>query len=452
MLLYMRILIISTSFAPDNGIASKRTSMFAKYLLKLGHDVSVIRSGLVFGIAEKCNLKGLETARIYSYEGHDCAAEQFERNEAIAEYKPDKVPAYANKKKAAARMIRFFGKTGHVILDPFTYYREKGLRISKLIRKLYDENQKIRGFDVVISSFGPIGCVEGGEYIRDRESARWIIDFRDLMDNQTFTPINRLINGIRQKRYVRLADACLCVSEGNGNRLSGICRGQYAEKVKVLYNGYENKQDDELRSENDSRFTAKDRKLHICYTGILYGGRRDCSPLFRAIREIKRDIPIRIDYAGQDGELLKLQAAACGYEDMIDDHGYLSRTEVNKLQEAADLFLVLSWNTRNDQGILTGKFYEALQHRKPIIALVAGDTPDSELKMLIDRYHLGVCYEEAEKEPSIKRLRDYLDKQISRKQLGETMEYNPDESVFSRFQYQEIAKQLEQIMEQIVKE
>ena len=46
---------------------------------------------------------------------------------------------------------------------------------------------------------------------------------------------------------------------------------------------------------------------------------------------------------------------------------------------------------------LTGKFYEALQQKKPIVALVDGDKPKSELKTLIDQYRLGICYEEATK-------------------------------------------------------
>ena len=145
------------------------------------------------------------------------------------------------------------------------------------------------------------------------------------------------------------------------------------------------------------------------------------------------------------------QAKEYGYEGSIIDHHIISRTETARIQAASDLFLVLSWNNKRDQGILTGKFYEALQHRKPVLALVSGDVPNSELKMLIDNYHLGFCYEETDEPNSIVALSTFLREQYQRKMAGTPIEYDPDEKVFSRFEYGNIVRELEKRMNEVKK-
>ena len=43
----MNVLIIATFFPPDTAIAAVRPYLFAKYLTKMGHQVTVLRSGLL---------------------------------------------------------------------------------------------------------------------------------------------------------------------------------------------------------------------------------------------------------------------------------------------------------------------------------------------------------------------------------------------------------------------
>ena len=436
---HMRVLFIVRSFAPDSIIASKRPVKFAKYLSSLGHDVYVIRSGLIFGKVDTTNLEGLEKVKIYSYERNNCPAEHISKDQmtSIAIKETKNVDGKENR-----ILFPQIKKMLRLIVDPVRFYIKDGKTIYNKIVELYKTNKEIRGFDVVISSFSPLGCIQAGEYISKLEGSKWIIDFRDLMDNQNFSGILRMINAKTQSKYVKKSDACLCVSEGNTKRLQSIRHGKYAEKIHTIYNGYE-----EVNNiEDNSEIKIEDGLFHICYTGTMHGGARDATPLFSVLKDLKQTDNIRIDYAGKDSAIIIQQASKYNLEQLIVDHGYLTSTEVAQIQENADLFLVLSWNTRKDQGILTGKFYEALQHRKPIIALVDGDVPNSEIKILIDRYNLGICYEEATKAISYQILRDYLREQISRKSQGKIIKYNPDTSVFSKFVYQEITKDLEKIM------
>ena len=229
----MKVLIISRSFAPDNCIAAKRISMIAKHLSKLGHDITIIRSGIIYGKAEMHNMLGLEKVKIYSYEGVNCAAERFER---YGEVQSLSICKEGKSNFVISKLRKFFRKIYHVLLDPLIYSKEDGKKIKGKIIDLYRNNPNIRGFDVVISSFSPLGSIQAAKYIRQQEHAAWIIDFRDLMNNQIYTPINRLINARRQAYYVKKADACLCVSEGNTARLT-LYNREHTGKIYTVFNG-----------------------------------------------------------------------------------------------------------------------------------------------------------------------------------------------------------------------
>ena len=68
---------------------------------------------------------------------------------------------------------------------------------------------------------------------------------------------------------------------------------------------------------------------------------------------------------------------------------------------------------------------------------------------MIDRYKLGICYEESSGTKSEVALCAFLREQFDRKQEGKPLEYNPDESVFARFEYGAIVRELEKRMMEI---
>jgi hypothetical protein len=116
----------------------------------------------------------------------------------------------------------------------------------------------------------------------------------------------------------------------------------------------------------------------------------------------------------------------------------------------ADIFVVLSWNTKYNKGILTGKFYESLKNKKPVIACISGDEPQSELRNIITEYNLGVCFEEADGEATEQILYDYIAEQYNRKLKGGKVVYEPEFEVIDKFEYSGIAKQLETIMKELI--
>src|SRR5699024_6712566 len=141
------------------------------------------------------------------------------------------------------------------------------------------------------------------------------------------------------------------------------------KKVYTITNGY--KEEPILYTPNE------DGILKIGYTGQLYNGIRDMSELFRCVDYIQREkgksLPIQIHYAGNDSNKLIEQARQYGVEKYIVDHGRVSKFDALRLQEKCDILCVLTWNTKKEQGVLTGKFPEYLRLCKPILAIITGD-------------------------------------------------------------------------------
>ena len=155
---------------------------------------------------------------------------------------------------------------------------------------------------------------------------------------------------------------------------------------------------------------------------------------------------ICFDYAGPHFEMLQEQAQKYGVEAILVNHGFVSRGEAAQLQSKCDIFLVLTWNTREEKGVLTGKFYEGIRARKPILSLVSGDVPDSELNTLNEKYHYGFCCEESSGNAGTEKLKCWILDAYNRKQLGQSPVYKPEEGLFTDFTYKGLAQRLEKIM------
>ena len=82
---------------------------------------------------------------------------------------------------------------------------------------------------------------------------------------------------------------------------------------------------------------------------------------------------------------------------MIDDKGFVTRAESLRLQQISDVCLVSSWNTDKDKGIMTGKVFEYFTNLKPIVAVINGNRPGSELAKVIHKVKGGVVVETASK-------------------------------------------------------
>lgn len=439
----MNILIICTYYPPDIAIAAKRPYMLAKYLGQMGHNVTVIRSGEINIKIDKNFQYNSPNVKVYSYLGEQSTAEKYARGE-IEDFVISKKGRLSNLPKCLKGIIitAYNGITFPLkIRGFFNSAKKRSALLKNYIDKLEEKN-----FDVVFATYSNLENLYAGEYAAKKFGCKFIADFRDLMAQKTKQPfLEYIIKHKAQASIVKRANACTTVSDGLSKTLQSHT---LEKKVFTLYNGYEQGEVDISSAEDDNR-------LSFCYTGSLYKKLSDTSVLFKVLSELEAEGKIErknivFNYAGSSYEEMLAQAKLYGWDDILVNHGFLEVEQTEKLQKSSDLFVVLTWNMKHNTGVLTGKFYEALKIKRPVVALVSGNKADSELGCIISQYNLGVCYEKALHKSGKTLLKEYILTQYNHKLNNEDLDYNPNQEIFERFEYTNIAKQIDGIIKEIL--
>lgn len=406
-----KILIISDAFHPTNVIGAIRPTKIAKKLLENGYKVDVYTRYNT----DPANL----CTNLYAFES-----------------------LQSNQQPTKTKRIKIKGLNRLKILyNTILHIRKSRSMYIKFKKWLEDkENNK---YDIVFSTYMPISSIWCGMYYKKKNpQVKWICDFRDPMVT-VFTPLLLFpyINYL-QNKACRLADIVTTVSNGYFQRIVG---NKYNKKSYMIPNGYD--VDDIKITQNKAidNFT-------ITYAGVLYGGKRDLSPLLKAISQlidegIIDENKISINYAGSDFEVLKLQSEKYNIAHIIHNQGLLPRDKCLQLQQSSHFLILSTWNEKNETGVFPGKFLEYMLIKAPIISIVDGNVGNSEVTSVINEGSLGVSYEAINDQQDFPKLKNYIKKQYLNFITGKPIDFSPNNDVLQRYNYNTIIKQIIDIIE-----
>lgn len=448
----MKILICSKLFYPSNSIGAVRPSNFAKYLAELGHEVVVVTEE-TFG-PQDYKLNVVDIIRV----SNSPRVQRFIQINQLRITKREKANEasefnHVTTKKSALQIkitdpLRKFLSVSKSQLFMLFIESDWAFSSMQIIKKKY----KKKYFDIVFSTYGPTGSHFLGYRIFKLGTARhWISDLRDNMVNEDYPFWLNLFYKNAERKILNYAKIVTVVSEGQKtmfiNNNKKYCPN--TDKIFVVQNGYEN-QFIPLQSNN------KNQLIRIAYTGQLYCGKRDFSMLFHVIDDLigenKIDTKhIEILYAGPSSEDLKLQISLFSNVKLIcNDLGKVEREKALQIQNESDLLVALTWNTRKEQGILTGKFLEYIQAYKPIISLTCGNLANGELSAMVESLNLGIACEYITYETDYIRLKEYIVLQYQHTLNGEVTNFSPDLIGIQKFHFQNITRNLNEIFMQIL--
>lgn len=297
-------------------------------------------------------------------------------------------------------------------------------------------------FDVIFSTSHSLG-----RFLMERGVAhRWVDDFRDVADAPVFLPAVRAYLRFDQDRLLRDADWTTTISAGVRKALESSRIGnKVSDRISVVTNGFREQLDLPPAPNGIA-------PLKIGYTGALYGPRNgELRRLFSLLKTVSKSTgtPIEFHYAGRTAGDCTALAEEVGVEDLLVLHGKLTHAESLKLQSQMDALVVLSWNTEDEQGILSGKFLEYLGSDRPIIAMVGGDKPGSELCEAMAKLSVGVCFEAARAPEDLPILENWLTEAARDRSRGRAVKFEPDDEEVQKYNYANIASQLELILREV---
>ncbi len=424
-----RILLVSHCFAPQNKIGAVRPTKLAKYLLRMGYEVTVLCGKNLSNICDPLLKRDLEQMTdVHIVREKSLLRWWKERRQ------PSPEISSPVKKKEGAEKARPLMNTLYLFLAD----RADAAFGRACIR---EAKRMGRTFDVVLSTYGPLSVHTIACKVKRLGLAkRWIADFRD----EAAVPFKW--QSLRLKRYHRMvlrhADRTTSVS-------AGCLRVMGLEKSgRVIYNGYD--------PEDLGSFSVPPKrtdKLAFIHCGQMYGLQRDLTPFFRALSELIREGEIAREsvalvYAGGDTRGFVTQATGAGLKDCLEGYSFMPRDESLKLQKSAHVLLLPAWNLRNRQGNIPGKLQEYMVLDMPVICCVSGDVPRSEIVGIIRDTNIGVCYEEANHAEDYPRLREYIRGAIRAFRGGAPMPFKPNRDAVEGFTCEGMAGKMANIMEE----
>ncbi len=228
------------------------------------------------------------------------------------------------------------------------------------------ELKKTTKIDAILSTSPPISGHLIGRKAKRIFGCPWIADFRDLW-SQNLAQGNDFLRRLErpvERRTLRDADALVSVSEPWADKL----RSRYPGKpVFCITNGFDEDDFPPARHPLTRLFT-------ITYTGRLYQGKRDPTPLFEALQELIDEgvvlrETVRVRFYGPPEPWVAPLARRFDLQDVVEIAGTVSREEALQRQQESHLLMMLCWSDPRETGQHTGKVFEYLGSRRPILAI-----------------------------------------------------------------------------------
>lgn len=412
----MHILIVTHFYPPLNAIASLRPFSFAKYFVEQGHRVTVLTTAKIM-YDGNLDLEGYDHPLLkvieIPYTPLFFWKKQIQGSQ-LKQVLKDGKPQIINRgvsyrlKKVLKTVVDSLG----FMLDHQRFWTSKAVREADLIIAA-------QSVDIMLSTFSPAAAhIAAGKIAVRHPKLKWIADYRDLWSQNhilsakwLFKPLERFI----EKRTIAKADYITTVSAPLAEDLCRFVRNRVP--VSIIYNGYEGSH---LRNLPASALHIQ-KPLSIVYTGTIYKGRRDPSPLLIALNDLEaegiiKEGDIKVEFYGNANDNLMSIVQLCGGEKWITIKGYVPYKEAIRVQQKADFLLFLESNKKDARGVLTGKLFEYLIANKPILGV--GIDEQCATGQLIEATRTGLVF--GEDKDKIKRyLRLVLTK-------GEVIHFNPD--------------------------
>jgi hypothetical protein len=361
----MKILLVSYYFAPANTMGALRITRLASFLIRRGHDVRVLTA---LDPGPPPTLDGdfpdervLRTAqfdinwlprRLATWRRASGSTPETSDTWAVADENPRR--RGAGMLRGASTLYTNAINWPDALVGWLPYAWSAGRILFRTWRP-----------DLIYASSPPPTSLLLGKLLAARCGVPWIAEFRDRWSDDPYyaKPAWRQTLEARLEHWLVVSTrAIVTVSEPWAKRYAEA----YGKPVLVVLNGFD--PDDYARHE--SKGAVDSPFLEIAYTGGIYRGRRDPTPLFRALAlmpEGSRDV--RVHFYGTDPEHVLPLARELGLADRALVHPHVPRAQAAAVQQQADVLLLMQWDDPREQGNLPGKLFEYLGARRPILGV-----------------------------------------------------------------------------------
>ena len=366
-----KVVIISYAFPPRPGVASVRMGGLAKYLPQHGWDPTFVTVELPDDPDE--SFRVIQTEDPGDVTGNLKKRLRLNPKEGLQKQLgvPDRI---SNAKKPIIGRIT-------KKIEGFISYPDKRRPWLPVAMAVLRDLLSREEFGVLISTSPTPVTHLIARKISDEFGIPWVADFRDLWTGNhyySYGPIRKFLDRSLEMRTISRASALVSVSEP-------LCRSLSAMHGSVPVYSIPNGFDPDQIGENDmsDEFT-------ITYTGYLYLGKRDPELLFKVVRDLlaegKLQQNLRIKFYGEKFFWVEELINKYELKDCVFQYGVVDRVEALGEQRSSQILLSLNWDNPLEEGVYTGKIFDYLAAKRPILALGG---PPGVVSELLERTKAG---------------------------------------------------------------
>jgi glycosyltransferase involved in cell wall biosynthesis len=275
--------------------------------------------------------------------------------------------ASGGRRLAPVRMVRRILRAARDVIsvpDPFIWW---ALRAGGAGREFLGDPL------TVIASGPPHSSLMAGALVARRTGRPLILDFRDEWSLNPYYrkrwPLRLLVERSMEAWCVHRAGALVFVSDVSARRY----RKRYPEvanRVRVIPNGYDPA---DLSGLPVRRSRRPDDPVVICHAGSLHG-RRDPEPFLEALRRVlarrEAGLPrVELLLLGVIGDRQAAAARRAIPPTSLRIEAFVPHAEAISRAAASDVLLVITNSEEAGPAALTGKVFEYLALRRPILAI-----------------------------------------------------------------------------------
>lgn len=367
-----KVLIITYYWPPQGGSGVQRWLKFVKYLRDYGVEPIVYtplnpEMMAVDKELEREVPQGVEVIKNRIVEPYSL----YKLFTGKKEIKPGFISQKSGESGRLKESLSIFLRSNLFIPDPKMLWIGPSARF---LKKYLRENP----VDAIISTGPPHSMHLIAKRVAVALSIPWIADFRDPwtgmynFKKMKNTLLTEKIHKRLERGVLRRADRVVVVT--NGMREEMLSLG--AKSVSVITNGYD-------ESDFPSVGGALDRDFTITYTGLFF---RDRNPeaLWRVLGQMVSSdsdfaSALKIRLAGNIDSSIIAEIGQRGLSGNLEVKSYIPHNEAVAMQQSAQILLLSSGMEPESKSILTGKFFEYLAARRPILAFGHSDSNIAEV-------------------------------------------------------------------------
>ncbi len=376
-----RVLLISYYFPPSGGPGVQRTLKFVRYLPEFGWKPSVLTVDARHAAYPDIDptleqevppdVEVIRTKAWDPYGGYARFTGRAKEDSIGVSFVSDKDRGW---KEHLARWVRanVFVPDARVGWVPFA------------ARKAVDLHRDAP-FDAVVTTGPPHSTHLIGRSVARRTSVPWLADFRDPWTGVFYYPdlpataVSRRLDRRLEAKVLSEADVVTVVSPS-------MVRG-LRERVDRAYECVPNGFDPSDFSSVEVR--RRPDQFVIRHVGNL-GPSQNSPVLWRTIADVAErkgtEVALAVDFVGNVDSEVVASAQSAGLGERISTAGYVSHeTAIQRMRESAVLLLVIP-DVPAAAEIITGKIYEYMASRRPILAI---GPPDGDAGRILEETRTG---------------------------------------------------------------